>query len=309
MTEKRIFTAAVIVSLILVFVAFYDFRLLFSSLLADYTAVITLNDTVSLQENFDFRVKKDNKYSMLFRNWKVPLTFKNENFNNPHITVESLNASYPWYVVDYAHRVYLQTPDRALAAICKSKAFNNEIGIVRGVNGGFLKRFNRGIYTLSAFYSLYPPIETDGNLSHLNIKLADSHVFYPEVKIILKDPKSLIKKLYVHMVDYSVKVVHSGYVITGKAPDDSLVELEMVLKNPSPFKGFYRRVSDVTVLTEKMNRDLYAFIVKIADKLVIVAIVVFPFFMVYYYNRFGSEISATVPEYISFVPDKKKKPS
>ncbi|OMH40069.1 DUF2207 family protein [Desulfurobacterium indicum] len=307
MTEKRYFGIAVALSFLLSLLVFFDFRSFFSSLLVNYTADITIGNTVSIRETFDYFVKKSDKYSMLFRNWKVPLTFNGEELNNPYITVESLNSAFPWYVVDYKRRVYLKVPDKVLASICKIKAYRNEVGIVKGLEGNNLKKFDKGIYSFSAFYRMYPPVETDGKFSHINIKLADVHVYYSKVKIFLKDPKHLIERLYVHMPHFSVKKLDNGYFIKGKSPSDSLVELEMVLKG-NPVKGFYRRVFNVSFLAEKANFNPFVFLIKLVDKLIFVSILVFPIFMIYYYERFGSESSDAVPEYISFIPDKEKKP-
>ncbi|WP_457569976.1 DUF2207 family protein [Desulfurobacterium sp.] len=307
MTEKRKFTIAVVISFLFSLAVFFDFRPFFSSLLADYTADITIGNTVSIKETFDYFVKKSGKYSMLFRNWEAPLTFNGEKLDNPYITLESLNSTFPWYVVDYKKRVYLKVPDKVLASICRAKAYRNEVGIVRGLEGSNLKKFDKGIYSFSALYRMYPPVATDGKFSHINIKLADVHVYYPEVKIFLKDPKHLIEKLYVHMPHFSVKKLNNGYFIKGKSPGDSLIELEMVLKG-TPVKGFYKKVFNVSFLTGKANFNLLVFFVRLIDKLIFVSVLVFPFFMIYYYRRFGSETSDTVPEYISFIPDKKKKP-
>ncbi|WP_456397277.1 DUF2207 family protein [Desulfurobacterium sp.] len=307
MTEKKYFGIAVVISFLLSLTVFFDFRLFFSSLLANYTANITIGDTVSVKETFNFFVKKSGKYSMLFRDWKVPLTFRGEKLDNPYITVESLNSTFPWYVVDYRKRVYLKVPDKVLASLCRTRAYRNEVGIVRGFNGNHLQKFDKGIYSFSAFYRMYPPVVTDGEFSHINIKLADVHIYYPEVKIFLKDPEHLIKKLYVHMPHFSIKKLDNGYFINGKSPGNSLIELEMILKG-TPVKGFYRRVSNVSFLTEKVNFNLFVFLIKLIDRFIFISVLIFPVFMIYFYKRFGSEISDTVPEYVSFIPDKKKKP-
>ena len=303
MEEKKIFTGAVILSVFLFFLNFVDIRLLFAPLTADYTAVLTVSSTITLNETFNFKVKKDNKYSMLFRNWKVPIVFSGEKLNFPFILVNSVKSKKLWYVVDYKHRVYLKVPDKVAAAYCAKKAFDNEIGIMNEK----LKKFPEGTYSLSAFYSVYPPVSTDGEFSHVNLKLADSHVYYPKVKIFLKDSGALIEKLYVHMVNYSIKKVDGGYLISGTAPSNSLVEIEMILKGKK-ISGFYRNVPDIISLTERANRNVFVSVSKMVNKFILFISFILPFGMVVYYWYFGKENFSTVPEFISYIPDKKKKP-
>ncbi|SNR74972.1 DUF2207 family protein [Desulfurobacterium atlanticum] len=302
MEEKKRFFISVVISFFLIFLNFIDLRLLFSPLTADYTAVLTINKTVSLQETFDFNVRKGGKYSMLFRNWKVPLVFLKEEVEFPFISLQSLKSEGLWYVVDYKHRVYLKISDKTVADYCKNRAFDNEIGIVNTD----LKKFSKGNYSLSAFYSIFPPVESDGKYTHINLKLADSHIFYPKVKIFIKDPESFIKKLYVHMVDYTIEETADGYFISGTSPDNSLVEVEMILKNR--VAGFYRKVSDVVSLAESSNRNFSLLFLKGMDKLLFLFSLLFPFGMVVYYWYFGREFSTTIPEFVSFIPDKGKKP-
>ncbi len=311
--EKKRFYFLVIFSAFLAVFSFMDFRIFFSKLTADYSAVLVFNKTISLSENYTYNVRKNDVFSMLFRNWKAPLTF-GEKLDFPFIEVVSFNSSTGIsYLKDFSGKVFINgVKNKPFYEEIKleilRKAENNEVGLVDGENPNF-KRLKKEKYALDVNYKLFPPVELDEKFSHINLKLASNHILYPNVKILVKDPEFLIKEIFVHMTDFIVKPVKDGYLVEGSSPANKLIELEFLTKR-FPFNGFVRNFSDVYGKTVKANRSLYMklAIIKTVDKAILLFSLIFPGFIIFFYNRYGREKDFPVPEIVSFIPDKNLKP-
>ena len=273
----------------------------FADLTADYTAKISIDKNLTLVEDYIYHVKRSN-YRMLFRVWRAPMIVEGSNIrlDSPHIVLINAKAEGTTYAKDNFGNVFVWGGDGYARYLVETKAERNEVGFIRS-------HFLPGSYEATYKFKILPPIESDGRFDHINLKLADVHVPYPKVTIIVDDPQNAVVKLYPHMVSFDVRREGTKWIIEGTAPANSLVELEMLLK-PNMIKGYIKKVDDVVGRTERAN-TMYYLTKNIADafRYILTALVLaFPIFVIYVYNKYGKERSFTVPEFLSFVPKKRK---
>jgi len=267
---------------------------------------ITLSLDGSLRETYVYDVSISGKYTMLYRVWKVPLLSPAASgLNKPYIKIINVDCSFGMpYVKDFAGKVWIlgeQSSTYAKSWIDR-KAYLNEIGCYKP------GKFAAGKYTVTYSYFIYPPLECDGKLCHLNLMLADEHVPYKKVEIALEDPDNQILRVFPHPPDFSVSKSDNGWVITGKSPKDGLVEVGMLLK--PGMVGFVNKVSDVEEKTLSANSAYSnAYSALIGLKYVLLAVMFgFPVVLYRLYTRYGKEKEFTVPEHLSYVPNKSRKP-
>ena len=170
-------------------------------------------------------------------------------------------------------------------------------------------RFGSGRYEISYLFKLHPPVEVDEKYSHLNLKLLDEHLPYRNVEVAIHDSEGLIEQLFIHPPMASKKE-GDAWIITGSSPENSLLEVEMLLK-PEASKvipGFPRNVSDVEGQTLSAN-SAYSSNYALASNLfngLRALVLLFPLLLLLIYYRFGREKSYTVPKTLSYVPSKIK---
>ena len=306
--EQKLFFYLVIVffiGILGVYVYKYvDIRVLLSSLVIDYKADITISDNLKLKELYTYHVKDGNKYTMLFRYWKVPLTYDRE-LVDPYIKAEKVYSKDGiTYLKDFMDNVFLfGSNDRFIISRVKSKAYTNEVGIIN------LDYFKEGYYNLNVEYTLFPPVQVDKEYLHLNLSLASKeHKPYKSVEIRIYDPKNLILDIYPHMPDFSVDKTDYGYYIKGKSIND-IVEIEFLMRK-APISPFEKPDFDILQKTEDANYNysLWVMFVKLMKFLVVILLILSPAFVYYIYQKYGKEKFFVVPEYISFIPNKKRKP-
>ncbi len=278
----------------------FDLRLIFPKLYVDYSVELDLDDQISVKEKF-YDYLQTEKYRRLFRKWRSPITI-DEELNKPYIKVENVYGDYDSYVKDWRGIIYGELNQAALNVL-RRFAQNNEAGIV---NPNYYKK---GEYQFLVDYKMFPPYEVDSDITHLNLKFADYHVPYKSVEIKIKDTKNSILKIFPHIPNFSLKKEGNIYTITGNAPKNSLVEVEILLK-PINIQGFPRKINNIKEITEEINKNLFFIqkINKLIYNLFLFIVLLFPFFFVAYYIKFGSEKEFTVPEFLSFIPNKKRKP-
>ncbi|SNZ08944.1 Uncharacterized membrane protein [Persephonella hydrogeniphila] len=278
---------------------FYDIRLLFKDLTAVYNAEIIIDKQIILKERYIYSVKSSDRYKMLYRFWEAPLVFEAK-LDKPYIQLQNVKSLYSWYVKDYYGKVHGDL-DKISEILVREKAFKNEVGIVQP------SYFTKGFYRLNTRYLLYPPVETDGNFMHINLKLAQKHIPYTEVQIIIKDRKNLIVDIFPHIPVYSIKNSEEKWIIKGKAKENGLVELEILL-NHYPVKGFYRRYTDVYRATIEANRLLHIKLFNFLKLILTLFLASSPLLFIVFYRKYGKEKNYTVPRFLSFIPDEKRKP-
>ncbi|XRO74734.1 DUF2207 family protein [Methanocaldococcus sp. 28A] len=276
----------------------------------NYEANLYIGKNLTLEEKYTYVILVDGRYRMLYRDWKVPLTY-NESLEIPYIRVLNLSASSKnmvGYVVDYKGDIFVfGNVDRWIISNLYNLVYEyyirNEVGFYNP------HYYNAGIYTTNYKFYIYPPIETDNKVYHINLLLADEHLPYKTVKINIIDKNNSILNLFVYPSTYKVYKTSFGYTIEGSSPKDEPIEIEMLLK-PNSVNGFLNYMDKVEekTLSAYNKYILINNIIMAVKYLLIVVILTFPLIAYFIYLRYGKEKSYVVPEYLSYVPNKNRKP-
>lgn len=198
-----------------------------------------------LTETYVYDVGSSDRYSMLFRVWKVPLIAPDgESLDRPYVKVSNIScpAGAAPYVKDHAGNVW--ATDGSIRRVVGEKAYDNEAGCY------FSGKYREGEYTISASYWMYPPVECDDSLCHMNLMLADEHIPYRKVEIVLPDTR--IVKVFPHPPEFSVSKSSGRWVISGKSPENGLIEVETIMK-PAEETKFLTKLNDVEGKTLSSN--------------------------------------------------------
>lgn len=214
-----------------------------------YRADIYLNGT--LQENYVYKIDEGNRYRMLYRPWKLPLSA--QKLGHPYVeplSVDPPQGSIP-YVKDRNAEVTIFSPlDRNCRKDIQSLADLNEIGCYNP------QRFPPGVYNISYLFKIHPPIECDATFCHWNLRLADDHYPYQQVAIYIHDPDGLLVHPIPHP-DMYCKKEGDMWAITGSSPENGILEVEMLLSQNASAKvaGFARNVSNVKLRTISAQKE------------------------------------------------------
>ncbi len=264
----------------------------------EYHATLYLNGT--LVEEYLYNIRVSNKYRMLYRLWEAPVSL--ENLSYPYIEV--LGMEFPegsvGYVKDYLGNVWASS----YPEVINSLAEFNEVGCFNP------SRFEAGKYRIKYVFRLHPPIEYDGHLCHLNLKFADEHLPYLKVVIEVEN-RDFIRGVYPHPP--SLKVINGDFlVLQGSSGRDELLEVELLLKPEilDFLEGFIENsenVEQATIQANMFNSIQYLFLetFRIAVKILVLA---FPLILLFLYLRHGREKSFVVPKYLSYVPNRERRP-
>ncbi len=307
-------TQLIIVVLLVIAVAagtlfFVRFFLVSGDLTVDYEAVLTIdNFTLFLNESYIYHVNKE-KFRMLYRTWKAPMLvegyFYSPHFlQEPHITAKNVVGDGIGYAKDCGGNVKIfneKDIEWSQRSAIVELAEKNEVGIYNP------SKFRKGSYKAEYFFTINPPVKTDGKFDHINLKLADEHVPYSKVRIVIVDPNKKIVKLYPHLPGAKLRKSGDTWIIEGSAIRDELVEVEMLLEYGA-VNGYLERVENVEKSVEDANRwyGILSVISTFLYHILLIIIPGFPFLVIYVYRRYGTEKEFIVPEYISFVPKKRK---
>lgn len=253
-----------------------------------------------LTETYLYNVGISGRYSMLFRVWKAPLIAPDgEDLDRPHIKISNINCpegTTP-YIKDNAGIVW--STDESIKRVIGEKAYDNEAGCY------FSGMYREGVYTISTSYWIYPPLECDDSICRLNLVLADEHIPYRKVEIIM--PDTGIVKVFPHPPDFDVSKSSERFVISGKSPENGLIEVEMLMKTAEEIKFFtkLKGVEGKTVSFNSWYSNIYLLLS--ALKYILLPVILgFPAVLYFIYRMYGTEKEFTVPEYLSFVPVKRK---
>ncbi|SMP14940.1 Uncharacterized membrane protein [Desulfurobacterium pacificum] len=294
---------------------------------AEFT--LKLDNKTYFSEEYVYKVKSNNSYRMLYRFWKIPLlpspsfssfsslspltsfhspssTHSNQQPtpNSPYIEVTNVKSKYDWYIKDYKGKIYGKFKNPRSVFLVKSLAQKNEVGTV---NPSF---FKKGTYTLKASYLLFLPAHTDGKLYHMNFKIADKHVPYKEITLTILDPNNAVEQVFPHFPVSSLKKEKGKITLTGTAFENQLVEVELLLKK-NPGSPFLQKVNNVKELTLMMsNRWVYptVYISIYTQKILTLTILLLPLLIFLSYLKLGTEKYFLIPKYLSFIPNKNRKP-
>lgn len=115
--------------------------------------------------------------------------------------------------------------------------------------------------------------------------------------------------MFVYPSTFKVYKTYFGYTIEGSSPKNDPIEVEMLLK-PNSVNGFTRYVYNVEGKTISAYKK-YTFVSNIVmtlKYLLMAIILLFPLIAYIIYLKFGKEKFYVVPEYLSYVPNKNRKP-
>ncbi|CAB3288527.1 conserved membrane protein of unknown function [Methanocaldococcus lauensis] len=276
----------------------------------NYEANLYISKNLTLEEKYTYEILSNGKYRMLYRDWKVPLTY-NESLEIPYVRVLNLSASSKnmvGYVVDYKRDVFVfGNVDRWIISNLYNLVYEyyirNEVGFY---NPNY---YSVGIYKTKYKFYIYPPIETDNKVCHINLLLADEHLPYKNVKINIIDENKSILNLFVYPSTYNVYKTSFGYTIEGSSPKDEPIEVEFLLK-PYSVNGFLNYIEGVKEKTiSAYNRYLMIYNISLVIKYLLIALILtFPLIAYIIYQKYGKEKFYVVPEYLSYVPNKNRKP-
>lgn len=263
-----------------------------------YNATLYLDGT--LVEDYLYEVRVSGKYRMLYRVWDAPLS--KDRLSYPY--VEVLDVKPPEgtvkYVKDYRGVVWADRYSqeiRSLAEFNEAGCFNPD-------------RFEKGKYRVRYVFKLHPPVEYDGSLCHLNLKLADKHIPYLKVEFTV-EPGSLVEDVYPHPPSF--KVTRGENVrVEGASGGDELLEVELLLKPTvlDSMDSFVEMVGDVRSTTAQANLvcTIQYLLLEGLRNGVRVMVLAVPLILILVYVKHGVEKDVTVPEYLSFIPNRERKP-
>jgi uncharacterized membrane protein len=273
-----------------------------------YEADLLITDVITLNEKYTYEIFEDGRYRMLYRNWKAPLLYKGE-LNSPYIKVINFydSADMIPYIVDYYGNIYIFSNNKLIRERLMDLIYRyyvmNEVGFYNPC------KYSAGTYITGYEFEIYPPIETDNKVYHINLKLADEHLYYKNVKINVVADNKILQNLFVYPSTFKVRKTFFGYVIEGSSPKNTPIRIEMLLK-PYSVAGFVKYADNVEEKTISTYNSYMMIenIIKGAKYLLTAIILLLPLIAYLIYLRFGKEKSYTVPEYLSYVPNKGRKP-
>jgi uncharacterized membrane protein len=253
---------------------------------------------------------------MLYRFWEAPLYLPNQRIHvdEPHITL--LDVKCPDKSVAYAkdfrgevHILSNYTPKsseelRYLVYKIGSLAYTNEVGCY------FPDGIPLGDYSVRYVFELTPPIRGEGVYAHLNIMLAREHIFYRsfEVSLVGFD----LVKLYTHPPETQVTRVGGNVLIKGSSPSNMILEIEFITTTKS-LEGrisYIENIPGIITAVDNANKIYYEsyYFLKNSFYASIIALVIFPIALAVEYQYVGREKNYVVPKYLSYVPNKNRKP-
>ncbi|MCX8096392.1 MAG: DUF2207 domain-containing protein [Spirochaetes bacterium] len=339
----------------------FNISLFFSDLyISSYQCEINISKTniinselisLGIHEEYQFAVEGNKK--MLFRYWEVPLIYNREidklsGFNSKEESVILLDleskSGIP-YVKDNKGNVYLERIINQRSSYVLSQhlvgeiirdALTNEVGIVSKNNLNRdthnLQYFDKGEHSLKINYLAYFKYRTDKNNSHVNIMLANQHIPYKKVRIVIKDNEEVISEVYPHLsskpflstlflankeltqtlsslLKFPFRKEGNTYIIEGISPEDKTVGVEILMRQV-PILGIEEKTTGVAFNTKLFNTfESILYWTKVSiDLIITLVIILLPFYVLLIYLKHGKEKFTLVPEYISFIPNENRKP-
>jgi uncharacterized membrane protein len=267
----------------------------------EYRADFYPNGT--LEELFVYQISTSGKYRMLYRSFKDPLA--RGELNKPYFELLELRPPLgtTTYIRDYSGRVEVLSGDPSMVYDIQSLALINEVGCYRP------ERFSRGRYEIGYRFKVHPPLECDNQYCHLNLKLADEHLPYRSATIAIHDENGSLRRIFPHP---PMDVVQTGdvWLIRGPIPKDELVEVEILFapEVAETLDGFSRNVAEVGNKTFAANDDGHGGVdwYTILERGLTGLILLLPAGLFLIHRRYGREKEYTVPETLSYVPEKRK---
>lgn len=261
----------------------------------------------TLVEEYEYLIRAE-RFRFLFRIWGAPLSV--EPIDIPYIQPLEVDAASGavGYFKDYKGSVFVVEPysdQGKIVGDIRRLAESNEVGSYNP------DMYGPGSYKVRYVFDVHPPLEYDDDVGHLNLKLASEHMEYRFVKLIFEDT-GYIEKLYPHPPTFKVVEQGDSIVVRGRSGEDELIEVEMLLDTDAlqALGGFPRKVDDVRAKTVNANRATslkYYAALSLSYGTRGLALLM-PALLYVAYHIYGREKDYTVPRYLSYVPNKQRKP-
>ncbi len=273
------------------------------AIVVNYTAVF--HSDLVLEETYTYKINVPEKH-FLYRYWKTRLAY--EPLNRSHVQILDLEVPTDTigYAKDYQGKVVLyNVPGNEAIKDIARDAYNNEAGAYS------ILGYQTGEYTVKYWFKIAPPLEIDDEFIHLNMMLADSHVYYENVNIVIED-NGWINSVYIHPPTLKESKNRNAWVFSGESPANEILEFELLYDSlyADRINGFYTSVNNVGELTNAANQALRReyFVATMILWIIKASGYLMPFVFLYTWYRHGREKEYTVPESLSTVPVKVRKP-
>ena len=210
----------------------------------DYIASFSWDGKVN--ETFHYHVKSSDNFTMLYRNFNVPLVTKN--IQDPHIEFLGIDAPEGTitYLKDNSGLVSFPNgiSDADIVSNIKSKSFENEVGIYRE------QGFEPGTYPVVYNFRFYPPIQYDESVAHLNILLLQTHSAYNRIQIIV--PEKSVRKIYFSPSHLTVTKNNNTITASGSLAENEDLGFEVILEKETleTLTGYPNYTENITSRTE-----------------------------------------------------------
>ncbi|MBM3292231.1 DUF2207 domain-containing protein, partial [Candidatus Bathyarchaeota archaeon] len=272
----------------------------------EYSAVLYKDGT--LDETYIYHLTGNVETRMLYRFWDMEMS--TSTLMRPQIILLGVYAPAGSisYIKDYRGEVTILSSNASPNDkwTISSLAYENEAGCF---NPNY---FTAGTHEIRFRFKIIPEIESDNQHDHLNLMFAREHLIYKSVTITLKD-SSYLSSIYPHPPSLSMMKIGGDTIITGSSAENELLEVEMLAETKnSPWRGYAYVTPEINTkaLTEQANNDynlkyLAATWLNYVSK---ASVLVVPIIFLVLWIRFGSEVDATVPTYLSGVPHPERRP-
>jgi uncharacterized membrane protein len=287
-----------LISLFGLFIARSDIRLIDKDFYVDYYfAKLRFGKELFLEENYSFKVRKSKKFQMLYHTWWTPLSVR-DNLNKAHLRFLKLLTDNPeWYVKDFKGQIFGELSEKSLKLV-QSKADRNEVGII---NPNY---FRSGNYNFYVSYKMYPLLEKDKKGFYLPLVLTYGGAYYRKIEMEIEDPKKSIKEIYPILPGYQVEKTTNGFLIKGYSTEKTPLKV-VFLFNRIYFRSYY----ELSNIGENLKETfLVRFLFKLLENTLFVWVAFYPLIVFLIYRYFGREKKFTVPKYLSYIPNPKRKP-
>jgi len=244
--QKVIFYAITLVILAIAVSSFLNTE----SLSTDYTANLSVSDSITLNESYVYHVHAK-EYHALYRGFEDCLVVKEVPFDSPYVKLLGVEGPFAKYAVDYSGKVYVWGAGNyaEIAKMVKSRDRRNEAGVVSSCI------LDRGDYRVNYSFSLYPKVLSDGNHELVKLDLADTHVPYERVRIRIKDDGRVERAYF--LFPGKVERLNNGWLLEGKAGKNVRIEVDLLLSRG--VKGCIVNVSNVNGI-ESYDYNHYRFL-------------------------------------------------
>ncbi len=273
----------------------------------EYVATLYANGT--LVEDYVYDVKVSGQYRMLYRSWDASMS-KGE-LNRPYVQfleARQFSEDAVVYMKDFQGSVWIEDRFKSNPQIfgsVSSLASLNEVGVFKP------ERFPAGRYKIRYVFLIHPPLEYDEDLCHLNLQLANKHLTYRNVRIIIQEA-DLSSAIYLRPPALRESRDGSIAVFYGSAAKDEPLEVEILFKKEilSVLNGYPVEVDNVRGLTLQANILFLAQYngARVLREGATVLALFTPLIIAMLYLAFGREKKFAVPKYLSTIPNKDRKP-